>query len=51
MNKGSVQVQFASPRRSFCWTDIVSFPLFVNVIKNNVTSSTINIIVCMLKTK
>ena len=26
-------------------------PLFANVIKNNITSSTINIIVCLLKTE
>ena len=31
------------------WVDIVSCPLFSNVIKNNITSSVIHIIVCLLK--
>ena len=31
--------------------DIVFCPLFVNVIKNNITSLVIHIIVCLLKTE
>ena len=30
---------FASPRRSYYWANIVSYPLFAIVIKNKITSS------------
>ena len=33
------------------WANIVSCPLFANVIKNNITNLVIPIIVCLLKTE
>ena len=40
-----------APEANCRWADIVSYPLFANVIKNNITSSVIHIIVCLLKTE
>ena len=41
----------ASAKRTYRYVDIVSCPLFVNVIKNNIISSVIHIIICLPNTE
>ena len=36
---------------SCCWADFASCPLFANVIKNNIISSVMHIIICLLETE
>ena len=44
-------LNLASPWRSCRWADIVSYSLIANVIKNNIISSVMHIILCLPKTE